>query len=227
MATPPTCSISVWQNKHTMAELFGCFMNKGCDGGHDPDDDPSTVGKSCNKNLWTEHGEGDNSLARKRTLPLDYERVFGTAQFSKKGGKFLIDSPNSGRSLNQNAKLKELRIYFQENPLIFARWQTLFPFTEDTDLTVLDQNIENVEDDDDDDDDDQNTMVKLLMTPRRRKMMFLVMLPLASRRRCHKPTTLHLVLKSSMKTQHGVWQPSNSWLIKQKMLMWLRMSPRH
>ena len=116
-------------------------MSKGCDGLHDPDNEPSTVGKSCNKNLWIQQGEGENSLVRKRTLPLDYKRVFGTTQFSKKGGRFLIDAPTSTRSLNQNAKIKELRTYFQENRLIFARWQTLFPFTEDTDLTVLDQNI--------------------------------------------------------------------------------------
>ena len=107
MATPPTRSISVWRNKHTMAKLFGCFMSKGCDGLHDPDNDPSTVGKSCNKNLWTVYGEGPKSLVRTRTLPLEYERVFGTAQFSKKGGKFLIDAPTSTRSLNQNTKLRD------------------------------------------------------------------------------------------------------------------------
>ena len=107
-------------------------MSKGCDGLHNPDNEPSTVGKSCNKNLWTVYGEGPKSLVRTRTLPLEYERVFGTAQFSKKGGKFLIDAPTSTRSLNQNAKLRELRIYFQQNPLIFARWKTLLPFNEDT-----------------------------------------------------------------------------------------------
>ena len=76
-------------------KLKGCFMSKGCDGGHNPDEHPSTVGKSCNKNLWTENGIGDHSVVHQRTLPVDYERVFGTSKFNKKGGKFLMDSPNS------------------------------------------------------------------------------------------------------------------------------------
>ena len=63
-----------------------------------------------------------------------------------------MESPESGRSLNQNAKLKDLRVYLAENPAIFERFQSLFPFTEDTDLSVLDANIE----DDEDDDDEQN-----------------------------------------------------------------------
>ena len=99
-------------------EVFGCWMNRGCDGNHWPDEDPSTVGKKCNDNNWKLHGEGDSSVVHKRKPPLKYEDVFDTNAFSKGGKKFLMNSRHSGRTLNQNRLLKKLRVHLKQNPAI-------------------------------------------------------------------------------------------------------------